>query len=91
MFFQHFIDKEEKNMKKIILIVGILFLLGGCATGKWTHATKNEQDFIRDKYECEKIAEQSAANWGSRGNIFMISREMERCMKEKFGYTLVNE
>ncbi len=78
-------------MKKIILIVGILFLLGGCASGRWTHPTKTAEDFERDKYECEKIAEQSAANWGSQGNIFMMVREMRRCLELKFGYSWVNE
>ncbi len=77
-------------MKKIILIVGILFLLGGCVGGL-THLTKNEQDFERDKYECQMIAEQSAVNWGSRGNIFMIAQEINRCMRLKFGWVPVNK
>ena len=78
-------------MKKLILVMGILFLLGGCAMGKWTHATRTEQDFERDRYECMMIAEQSAANWGSRGNIFMMAQEINRCLKLKFGYYQVNE
>ena len=77
-------------MKRITLIVGFLFLLGGCAGGL-THLTKNEQDFERDKYECQMIAEQSAANWGSRGNIFMIAQEINRCMRLKFGWTPVSK
>ncbi len=74
-------------MKKIVLLAGILFLVGGCVGGTYRHPNKTQQEFEKDKYECMLIAEQSAANWGSRGNIFMISRDMDQCLKLKFGYT----
>lgn len=77
-----------QNLSILILLL-ILLLLIGCAPTVYTHPTKNAQDFERDKYDCEKIAEQSAANWGSRGNLFIIADEMKRCLELKFGWTPV--
>ena len=75
-------------MKRTMLLVGILFLLTGCGIGStYRHPTKTQTDFEKDRFECEMIAEQSAANWGSRGNIFMIARDTDRCLRLKFGYT----
>jgi hypothetical protein len=59
----------------------------GCARTVYTHPTKTTADFERDKYDCEKVAEQSAANWGSPGNPFMIVSEMKRCLELKHGWT----
>lgn len=75
----------------LLFLISMALLLGGCAPTMYTHPTKNAQDFNRDKYDCEKIAEQSAANWGSHGNPFMIVSEMKRCLELKFGWTPVRQ
>lgn len=72
-------------MKKI-LVIASLFLLSGCVKTVYTHPYKNSGDFERDKYDCEKIAEQSAANWGIRGNPFYIADETWKCMRLKQGW-----
>jgi len=72
--------------RKIILILIILLVFSGCAPTMYVHPTKDAQDFEHDKYECEKIAEQSAANWGSPGNPFMIANEIRRCLELKYGW-----
>ena len=76
-------------MQKALTVTVAVLMLGvaGCATVVYTHSTKNAQDFERDKYECEKVAEQSAANWGSPGNPFMIVEEMRKCLELRYGWT----
>lgn len=72
-------------MKFFIIFVGFI-ILTGCARTIYTHPTKTSQDFERDRYECRLIAEQSAANWGSPGNIFMIVEETKRCLEYRYGW-----
>ncbi len=76
-------------MKTITILTAILLSclsIIGCASTQWVHSYKNEQDFEADKYDCEKTAEQSAANWGSPGNPFMILNEMKKCLQYKHGW-----
>jgi hypothetical protein len=68
----------------VILVLAMGFF--GCAPKLYTHPTKNAQDFSRDKYDCEKIAEQSSANSGTQGNPFILVSEMQRCLELKFGW-----
>lgn len=68
----------------------VLFLFG-CARTLYTHPTKNQQDFERDRYECRLVAEQSAANWGSPGNVFMIVEETKRCLEYRYGWQPVKQ
>jgi len=76
----------ELDMKIFFLL--ILIFISACATTHWVHPTKNAQDFERDKYDCEKVAEQSAANTGDRGNIFILANEMSRCLRLKHGWEI---
>ena len=73
-------------MKKILFIIISFAFLSGCARTVYTHPYKDAADFERDKYECEKIAEQSAANLGMRGNPFYIVDETFKCMRLKQGW-----
>jgi hypothetical protein len=52
----------------------------------YTHPTKTQEDFIRDKYECEQIATQYSANYNAQGNPFIIIEQTKRCLQEKFGW-----
>ena len=69
-------------MKKILIAS---LLLTGCAT-TYTHPTKTAADFAHDKDICQHVGEQSAANWGSQGNIFMIIEEMKKCLTLQYGW-----
>lgn len=42
-------------MKRIVLLLLVLFLLAGCAA-TYTHPTKSTGDFERDQKECEQLA-----------------------------------
>lgn len=66
---------------KLASFLGLL-LLTGCAT-TFSHPTKNAADFEQDKYACEQVAVQYAANWGAEGNPFIISEQIDRCLKMK--------
>lgn len=78
-------------MIRVIFAVLLLLTMGGCAPTVFTHPTKNNQDFERDKYDCEKVAEQSAANWGAKGNPFIIADEIKRCLQLKHGWIRVKQ
>jgi len=71
-------------MRILFIILGC-FLLQGCQT-LYMHPTKNQDDFVRDQYECEQIATQFSANYGAQGNPFIISNEIKRCLEQKFGW-----
>ncbi len=73
-------------MKRLLFLPLALFV-SGCAPTLYCHPSKTQADFDREKYDCEKVAEQSAANWGSKGNIFMIADEMNKCLRLKYGWT----
>ena len=68
------------------IAVFIVIYLSGCAKTIFVHPTKNAQDFEHDKYECQLIAEQSAANWGAQGNPFVIADKTKECLKKKYGW-----
>lgn len=74
-----------KDFGKVVFVMIFLFIATiGCARTLYTHPTKNQQDFERDRYKCRLIAEQSAANWGSPGNVFMIVEETKRCLEFQY-------
>jgi hypothetical protein len=76
------------NMKYLkgagVAIIGTIIC--GCAQTVFVHDNKNAQAFERDKYDCQLVAAQSAANWGSAGNPFIIASEMQKCLKMKHGW-----
>jgi hypothetical protein len=75
---------------RIFVIANVCLILClcliGCAKTVYTHPTKPASEFDRDKYDCEKVAEQSAANTGSSMNPFYIVSEMKRCLVYKHGW-----
>lgn len=46
---------EGDRMKRIVWLLLVLFLLGGCAA-TYMHPTKSTADFDRDQKECEQAA-----------------------------------
>jgi hypothetical protein len=56
--------KEEDNMKLILWIAAILFVLGGCGGYVYTHPTKNMGDFEREKQQCDIAARKTLAAQG---------------------------
>ena len=75
-------------MKKLVASILALFFMVGCAT-TFTHPTKTQADFEQDKYECERIAVQYAADMGAEGNPLIISEQMSRCLQLKYGWQVV--
>jgi hypothetical protein len=77
---------------KILSLLIVCFLIIGCQSVPivYIHPTKTTSDFTRDKYECEKIAEASAAYRGDNTNPFMFAlatdSELCRCLEQKFGW-----
>ena len=76
-------------MKYFFICIFLILFIGGCQTTSYKHPTKEAQDFERDKYQCEKIAKRLAADAGYSDNPVVISKELKRCLKLKFGWTPV--
>lgn len=53
----------------------IAVLLAGCA-GNWTHASKSEQEYKSDKYECDRDAM-------SVGGGLLAFAMIDQCMEAK--------
>jgi hypothetical protein len=70
--------KGGNGMRNIAVM---LVFAAGCASVHYTHPSKGEAELRHDDYYCEKTSEQSAANQGSPGNVFMIALEHQRCMQ----------
>lgn len=76
------------------LIVVMLFAGAPCAFGwgrvVWVHPTKQQGEYQRDYNECQQKAAQNAANWGSKGNPFMIASDTNKCLAD-MGWQRVKE
>ncbi|HSY51405.1 MAG TPA: hypothetical protein VLC46_21555 [Thermoanaerobaculia bacterium] len=68
----------------------VLVFALGCAPTSFTHPTKGPADYDHDYHACENQAAQVAANWGSRGNPFIIYDEIKKCMVLDYGWQVVN-
>ncbi len=83
-------------MKKVLLMLSVVMLLGGCAnTPKvWTKEGATQEDFKQDNHECVR---QSRASWsgGESDEVGRASAKLQanklykECMESK-GYTLVD-
>ncbi|WP_334029390.1 hypothetical protein [Alteromonas sp. P256] len=62
--------------------------LSGCAAKNFVHNYKGQQEFQRDKYNCQAEATQYAANFGAAGNPLIIADQMESCLVNKYGWRL---
>ena len=84
-------------MKKILLMLAVVMLLGGCATTPkvWTKQGATQEEFKQDNNEC---ARQSRASWsGGESDEFgrasaklQANKLYKMCMESK-GYTLVDK
>ena len=78
-------------MKTSLTALLLLALLGGCATGQWTHAHNDAARFERDRAECNYEAEKA-----SSGGRTMADRVGDRvyivrsCLQLR-GYYLVQQ
>ena len=73
---------------KIFVSLLIMLFIGACAQTRYTHSTKNAQDFERAKYECEKIARHQAKESGAPDNPFIITDKTDKCLQLN-GWTAV--
>ena len=71
---------------KLKLPPAILLLLAACAPAVWNNPTKTQADFQYDYHDCENQSAQVAANWGMRGNPFVMADEISKCLSSK-GWT----
>lgn len=49
-------------MKLVIVSAAIVLALTGCATAKWTHNSKGQQDYYRDNSQCMAMANSGGSN-----------------------------
>jgi uncharacterized protein YceK len=85
------------GMKKILLMLAMAMLLGGCSTTPkvWTKQGATQEEFKRDNDECVR---QSRVSWsgGQTDEIGLASAKLQAnklykmCMESK-GYTLVDK
>jgi hypothetical protein len=59
-------------MMKIIISLLLILFICACAQARYTHSTKDGQDFERARHECEKIARHQAKEAGSPDNPFKL-------------------
>lgn len=71
---------------KTLLWLAVACLLSSCAPKVFVKDGAAPGDFERDRYDCEMVATQAAANWGMRGNVFYIAQETQKCMVLKHGW-----
>lgn len=72
-------------MNRMVLLTSTM-LTFGCATGTWVHQSKDSSQFQADYHDCEVQAAQVAANWGMRGNVFVMADEIGKCLNLKHGW-----
>jgi hypothetical protein len=78
--------KTQMTRLQLVTIICI-FIFAGCAPKTFTHPSKNEEDFNRDRYDCQQVAAKYAESWGVPGNPFTIAEQINECMTQKYGWT----
>ena len=70
-------------MKKILIILGILFMVGWCgSTYRWVKSDGDYSNLEKDEYECELQRAQFEQGRGSDLRVNIAGwKMMERCMK----------
>jgi uncharacterized protein YceK len=79
-------------MKKILFALIVAALLSGCARTMWIKADATQEEFLRDRYECERDMRQTFRTEGldlgdSMTAAFNGQYFFRSCMESK-GYTL---
>ena len=72
-------------MKRILLLACLALSFVGCQV-MYHHPTKTADDFERDKFDCQTVAEQSAYNVGQAGNFWWINSRVNQCLQAKHGW-----
>lgn len=71
-------------MKRLALCILISLFMMGCATSaKYTHPTKDSDEFEYDKNQCMQVANEYAANVGSKDDIILIIHQTEQCLEKR--------
>ncbi len=69
---------------KTIIILALVVILSGCASGHWYKPGATIQDFNRDKHECSIEAQQVGGVWAlSEGAVWRnarLRRNFNSCM-----------
>ena len=65
-----------------------LAVISGCGSiNLWNHPTRDQAQFMQDRYDCTKDGEQHAARLGSTGNGMIVADRADECMRVQ-GYTV---
>jgi hypothetical protein len=75
------LTKKGGDMMKILIFLLLILFITACAQTRYTHSTKDAQEFERAKYECEKIAKHQAKESGSPDNPFMVADKTDQCLQ----------
>lgn len=70
-------------MKRVLLIT-VLFVVTGCAMGRWVQEGKTDLDSRRDNFDCENVIVTKHGGW-QRVEPFTAAMEIRECMQLK-GY-----
>lgn len=73
-------------MNRLILLTIFATLVSGCAQVYWEKYGVSQQEYSRDRYECERDRRQS--NFDDSEDMFARSRFEDLCMRSK-GYDKV--
>lgn len=75
-------------MRTATLLLFIALIAGCAGPTYYVHNTKGPGQFAADRYDCENIAAQRTANYGSSfaGNPLIIADEMKKCLTLKYGW-----
>ncbi len=66
---------------KVVMVVLVLVAFAAGCTMTYTHLTKGQADFDRDKADCQKVAAREAARKGTR-----TCDETDRCLVNTKGW-----
>jgi len=75
------LTKKGGYVMKILISFLLTFFIIACAQTRYTHSTKNINEFESAKYECEKIAKHQAKESGSPDNPFVITDKTKLCLQ----------
>ena len=90
-------------MSKLIFLILVALTLNGCAVITWNHPTKGHgkistmrdpkgsNEFIRDYDNCGKIADQYVNSLDKVTDPCLADRERTKCMKNKYGWKLIDK
>lgn len=73
---------------RTLSILATLAMISGCGTiNLWNHPTRDQAQFMQDRYDCIRDGEQHTAGLSSTGNHMIVEDRADECMRVQ-GYTV---